>query len=129
MFVKDSFRPGSCSGQGVHALDPCANSARPASSDWHCMVTRRAFWWFFALGFVLVPLNTPFLLGNIPLAHGVLSLLTTPGVVITLPLHNVVPGGGWGVVGLIALANGLGYGFAARLIVRVRGRRNPSARM
>ena len=58
------------------------------------MVTRRAFRWFFALGFILVVLNTSFLLGDVPTAHDVLSSLAAPGTVVTLPLHNIVPGGG-----------------------------------
>ena len=89
----------------------------PAGSERLRMVTQRAFRWFCALGFVIVVLNTSFLLGNVPAAHGVLSLLGTPGTVATLPLHNVVLGGRWGVIGLIALANGLVYGLVARLIV------------
>lgn len=78
--------------------------------------TRRTFRWFFVLGCLLVVLNTPFLLGNVPAAHAVLSILAAPGVVLTLPLHNFVPGGGWGVIALIAVANGLVYGFLACLI-------------
>lgn len=66
--------------------------------------------------------NTPFLLGNVPSAHTVLSLLATPGTVIALPLHNVVPGGGWGVVGLIAITNGLVYGLTACLTAWTRNR-------
>ena len=92
------------------------------------MVTRCAFRWFFSLGFILVVLNTPFLLGNVPAAHTVLSLLAAPGVVLTLPLHNFVPGGGWGVIGLIAVANGLVYGLVARLVVWVRSRGLPPDR-
>ena len=80
------------------------------------MTSRCKFRWFFVLGFVLTVLNTPFLLGNVPVAHAILSLLTTPGTVVTLPLHNVVPGGGLGVIGLIGVANGLIYGLLARLI-------------
>ncbi len=87
------------------------------------MKTRRAFRRFFALGFVLVVLDAQFLLGSVPAAHAVLSLLNTPGAVVTLPLHNVVPGGGWGVIGLVAVANGLLYGLLARLVARTRGRR------
>lgn len=87
------------------------------------MTTRHAFRWFFALGFTLVVLNTPFLLGNVPAAHAVLSLLATPGTVVTLPLHNLVPGGGWGAVGLIAITNGLAYGLTARLAAGARNRR------
>ena len=87
------------------------------------MVTWRSFRRFFALGFVLVVLNTPLLLGNVPAAHTVLSLLVVPGTVVTLPFHNVVPGGGWGVIGLIAVANGLVYGLMARLLEKRRERR------
>ena len=65
-------------------------------------------------------LNAPFLLGNAPAAHTVLSLLATPGTVATLPLHNAVPGGAWGVIGLIAIANGLVYGLTAHLLVKGR---------
>ena len=89
------------------------------------MTTRRAFRWFFALGCVLVVLNTPFVLGNVPSAHTVLSLLAAPGIIVTLPLHNFVPGGAWGAVGLIAVANGLVYGLVARLIAWAHGRRLP----
>ena len=84
---------------------------------------RRAFGWFFALGCVLVVLNTPFLLGNVPAAHAVLSFLAAPGVVLTLPLHNFVPGRGWGVVELIAAVNGLFYGLVAGLIAWAHNRR------
>ena len=84
------------------------------------MKTRRAFPWFFVLGFGLVVLNTPFLLGTVPAISTVLSLLTAPGVLVTLPLHNLVPGGGLGVLGLIAAANGFVYGLVARLIASAR---------
>ncbi len=93
------------------------------SEDARLRITRRPFWPFFALGFVPALLNISFLLGNIPVINGVMSLLATPGTVVTLPLHNVVPGGGLGVTGLIALANGLVYGFAALLIARAHRRR------
>ena len=87
-------------------------------------MTRRAFPSFFVLGFGLVVLNTPFLLGTVPAISAILSLLTVPGVLATLPLHNLVSGGGLSVVGLIAAANGLVYGLVARLIAlrRFRGR-------
>ena len=81
---------------------------------------RRGFGWSFALGCIPVVLNASFLLGDVPEAHAVLSLLAVPGTVLTLPLHNIVPGGGWGVIALIAVANGLVYGLMGRLIARVR---------
>ena len=52
--------------------------------------------------------------------HGLVSILTIPGVLITLPLHNAMPGGGWGVMALISIANGLVYGLAAWLVWRRR---------
>ena len=84
------------------------------------MKTRRAFLWFFVLGFVLVLLNTPFLLRDVSAARTVLSLLAVPGVLATLPLHNLVPAGGLDVVGLIAAANGFLYGLVAHLIASRR---------
>ena len=80
----------------------------------------RIFWRSFVLGVVLVLLNTPFLLGSVPTAHAILSLLTVPGTVLTLPFHDSVPGGGWGVVALIAITNGLAYGVVARVVSRIR---------
>lgn len=88
----------------------------------------RIFWWSFVLGSVLVLLNTPFLLGGVPAAHAILSLPTMPGTVLTLPFHNSVPGGGWGVVALIAITNGLAYGVVARVVSRVRRRPLPYGR-
>lgn len=85
----------------------------------------RIFWWSFVLGFVLVPLNTPFLLGGVPPAHAMLSLLTVPGTILTLPFQNSVPGGAWGVIALIAISNGLAYGVVARVVGRVRNRSDP----
>ena len=82
----------------------------------------RIFWWSFVLGFVLVLLNTPLLLGGVPPAHAILSLLTVPGTILTLPFQNSVPGGAWGVVALIAISNGLAYGVVARVVGRVRSR-------
>lgn len=82
----------------------------------------RIFWWSFVLGFVLVLLNTPFLLGGVPPAHAILSLLTVPGTILTLPFQNSVPGGAWGVIALIAISNGLAYGVVARVVGRVRNR-------
>ena len=86
------------------------------------MTIRRGFGWFFALGCIPVVLNAPFLLGDVPEVHAVLSLLAAPGTVLTLPLHNSVPGGGLGVIALIAVANGLVSGLTARLIAWVRSR-------
>lgn len=86
------------------------------------MTARRAFRWFFVLGCILVVLNVPFLLGNMPAVRFVLSLLTAPGTLLTLPFHNVAPAAGWGVVGLIAIGNGLVFGLAAYLFARVRHR-------
>ncbi|MDE0081839.1 MAG: hypothetical protein OXT72_04230 [Gammaproteobacteria bacterium] len=91
-------------------------------------MTRCGFGRFFALGYILVVLSAPFLLGDEPGAYSVLSLLAAPGTVLTLPLHNIVPGGGWGVIALIAVANGLFYGLMAHLIAGVRNRRLPSGR-
>ena len=92
------------------------------------MTKQRAFWRFFVLGCVLVPLGAAVLLGSVPAAHTVVSFLTAPGTIVTLPLHNLVPGGGWGVMGLIAVANGLVYGLVARLFVRRRNRGRPTAK-
>ena len=81
---------------------------------------KRAPWFGFALGILPVPLGfiipAPF-----PVIHGLVSLLTTPGVLITLPFHNVMPGGGLGVMAFISIANGLVYGLVAWLLWRRRG--------
>lgn len=111
--VLESRQPNRRSRRTIRGL-----SVRQASRR---LKARRAFMWFFALGFALVVLNTPFLFGTVPAIGVVLSLLAAPGVLLSLPLHNFVPGGGLGVVGLIAVANGLVYGLVARLIARITG--------
>ena len=78
------------------------------------MMTRaRAFWLFAALGCGVVVLGAFVSEG----AGGtLLSLLAAPGVLLSLPLHNAMPGGGWGVVALIAGTNGLVCGLLAVLL-------------
>ena len=82
----------------------------------------------FLVGFVLGVLPIPLGLiipAPVSVMHGLVELLTTPGVLITLPFHNAMPGGGWGVMALISLANGLVYGFVTWLVVvkSVKGER------
>ncbi len=92
---------------------------------------RRAFVQFVAVGCLVGAVLTPCVLGQFTAAYGVPSILTAPGVLLTLPLHNAVPGGGWGVLALMASANGLVYGLVfglmAGLFVRIRDRRPPPA--
>ena len=81
------------------------------------MKRRRAIGVGFALGVLPIPLGfvVP---APVPLVHGVVSILTTPGVLVTLPFHNAMPGGGLGVMALISIANGLVYGLVAWLVWR-----------
>ena len=81
----------------------------------------RIFWFWFATGVVLALLKADFLLGRVRFLDAALEILSTPGVVISLPLHNFVASPWW-VGALICVMNGLFYGFAARMIVR-RGRK------
>ena len=73
----------------------------------------------FALGVLPIPLGfvVP---APVPVVHGVVSILTTPGVLVTLPFHNAMPGGGLGVVALVSIANGLLHGLVAWLVWRRR---------
>ena len=81
------------------------------------MAPWRAFWFGFAFGAGLIPLG--FLVGGMAPVLELLSALQSPGVLITLPLHNAMPGG-VAVLILIAAGNGLFYGFAGFFLARVR---------
>ena len=85
------------------------------------MTPLRTFWSFFVLGCAVVLLDA-FGLGGVPGVHALLSLLATAGVALTLPFHNIMPGGGLGVVALITLGNGLACGIVAGLVVSKRNR-------
>ena len=77
----------------------------------------RAMWFGFALGVLPIPLG---FIVPVPVFHGLVDILTTPGVLVTLPFHNAMPGGGWGVMALIGVANGLVYGLVAWYVWRRR---------
>ena len=81
------------------------------------MAPWRAFWFGFAFGAGLIPLG--FLVGGVPGVLDLLSALQSPGVLLTLPLHNAMPGG-VAVLILIGTGNGLFYGFASFFIARAR---------
>lgn len=52
----------------------------------------RANWFGFALGVLPIPLGF-FVPASVPVVHGLVSILTTPGVLVTLLLHNAMAGG------------------------------------
>ena len=70
-------------------------------------------------GFVAGFIPLGFLVGGMPPVLALLSALHSPGVLITLPLHNAMPGG-VAVMILIGTGNGLCYGFASFFIARAR---------
>ena len=81
------------------------------------------FWRWFTVGALAAALSADFVLGRVAGIGSVLSVLATPGVLLSLPLHNLL-GAGWQVVTAIALINGLFYGLVALGASR-RGRRPP----
>ena len=52
-----------------------------------------AIWFGFALGVLPIPMDF-FVPAPVPVVHGLVSILTTPGVLVTLLFHNAMPGGG-----------------------------------
>ncbi len=87
----------------------------------------RIFWIWFAVGAALAVLNTRLMLGDLPFPSLVLGALSTPGVVLALPILNLVASPWW-AVGSICILNGTVYGLAARLIARAMRKRRSAAR-
>ncbi len=79
------------------------------------------FWIAFPVGAILAALNARFLLGFVQFA---LEIFSTPGVIVSLPILNLVASPWW-AVGVIGILNGAAYGFSAWLITRrMRKRRS-----
>lgn len=70
------------------------------------MRTDRAFWIGATVGILPLPLGFA-----VPVLVPVVDVLMAPGVLLTLPVHNVMPDG-WSVLAFITLANGIVYGLA-----------------
>ncbi len=85
------------------------------------MSTKLVFWKWFATGVVLVLLNTEFLLGRVQFVSIILDVLTIPGILLSIPLHNALASPIW-VIGVMSCTNGLVYGLVARWIARRRER-------
>lgn len=69
-------------------------------------MNHRALWLGVAVGIAPIPLGFA-----VPVLVPFVDVLMTPGVLVTLPLHNLMPDG-WSVLALITLANGCVYGLA-----------------
>ena len=85
-----------------------------------------AFAAFFALGVLLAPLQVA--LEAVPFEFALLDdaarFLAAPGSFITLPFHNFIPGGAFGIIAVIGCANGAIYGLIASVFAgRARRRR------
>lgn len=57
-----------------------------------------------AIGILPIPLGVA-----VPVLVPVVDALMSPGVLLTLPFHNLMPGV-WSLLGLVGLANGVVYG-------------------
>lgn len=82
----------------------------------------RVFTWGFPVGFVVVLAGATALPAAVPQIHTAIEVLAAPGVVLSLPLVNLVRSPVW-AVGCIAVLNGVVYGTAAALVFRRRGKR------
>lgn len=82
----------------------------------------RVFTWGFLAGFAVVLAGATVLPAAVPQIHAAIQVLATPGVVLSLPVVNLVPSPVW-AVGCIAVLNGVVYGTAAALVFRGRRRR------
>ena len=82
----------------------------------------RVFTWGFLAGFAAVLAGAAALPAAPPSVHAAIQFLATPGVILSLPVINLVPSPVW-AVGCIAVLNGVVYGTAAALVLRGRGRR------
>ena len=88
----------------------------------------RNFWIWFVIGTTAAALNTSFVvLGEIQFLSYALGALTAPGVILALPIMNLV-GSPWWAVGWICVLNGTVYGFAAWLMRRMLQKRLSSGR-
>lgn len=90
----------------------------------------RDFWPGFAAGGLLPLLKTGSLPDAFPLLSAGLEILTAPGVLLSLPLHNLVASPWWAIA-VIGAMNAVFYGFAAGLLARLAreaGRRPVPAR-
>ena len=85
------------------------------------MTGARAFWIWCAVGVWIVPLNSEAVHGGVPGIAWALGFLTTPGVLLCLPVVNLLDAG-WQAVSAIAFVNGLFYGLVALAIVRLARR-------
>ncbi|MYG12845.1 MAG: hypothetical protein F4171_08610 [Gammaproteobacteria bacterium] len=86
------------------------------------MKLKHLFWMAFVLGAAVVVLGAS---ADIPTPGWVRAVfaewLSAPGVLITLPLHNLVEAWWWAIL-VIALGNGLLYGVVAIAIGKVSRR-------
>ena len=83
------------------------------------MNVKRLFWIAFVLGIVVVGLGISTDIPTPGWAHVVFAeWLSAPGVLITLPLHNLVEAWWWALA-VVALGNGLVYGVVAAGIASI----------
>ncbi|MCY4384411.1 MAG: hypothetical protein OXE44_14805 [Nitrospinae bacterium] len=72
------------------------------------------YWIAFPVGVILAALNARFLLRIVQFA---LQIFSTPGVIVSLPILNLVASPWW-AISVIGILNGGAYGFSAWLIAR-----------
>ena len=82
------------------------------------MSRTRVFITGFLAGFVLVLAGTPLLPDPAPNMRAILEVLAAPGVILSLPVINLVQSPVW-AVGCIGVLNGVVYGMAGSLIFRL----------
>ena len=87
----------------------------------------RVFTWGFLAGFAAVLAGAAALPAATPQIHAAIQFLATPGVILSLPVVNLVPSPVW-AVGCIAVLNGVAYGTAGARVLRRRGRRGREAK-
>ena len=79
---------------------------------------KRDFWPGFAAGGLLPLLKTGALADAFPLPGAGLEILTAPGVILSLPLQNLVASPWWAIA-VISMMNAVFYGFAVGLLARL----------
>ena len=78
---------------------------------------KRDFWPGFAAGGLLPLLRTGSLPDAFPILSEGLEILTSPGVILSLPLQNLVASPWWAIA-VIGAMNAAFYGFAVGLLAR-----------
>lgn len=82
---------------------------------------RSDFWAGFAAGAVLPLLKTGSRPDGFPLLGAALEILSAPGVILSLPLHNLVERPWWAIA-VITVMNAFFYGAAIGLLARLARR-------